>query len=177
MSDERFDVTFSGQISDGAEPQQVKARIGALFKTDGAQLEQLFSGRRVVVKRNVDAPTAAKFVAAFRSAGAEAHSEPVSSSAPAADAAPGAPARSATPPAAGAPPSTAPLGVTADQIGELDATLAPPGEDLRDASQPVPEPQYDLSDLELAPVGSDLGEHDKEPPPPPPDTSKLSLAD
>lgn len=186
MSNELFDIAFSGQISEGADLEQVKARIGKMFKADGAKLDQLFSGKRIVIKRGIDEATAQKFVSAFLNAGAvcEALStspaEDVSAApqqaAPAASAPTPSPA-SAPPPDAGEPPKTDPLGVTAEQIGDLNATLAPVGDELQDEIAPVPEPEYDLSALEMAPVGSTLSEERNEPPPPLPDTSGLSLSD
>jgi hypothetical protein len=184
MSNELFDIAFSGQISEGADPAEVKARIGKMFNAQGAKLDQLFSGKRIVIKRNVDEATAQKFVSAFLNAGAvcEARSTSPAPAEPATPQAAAAPvsapsSASAPPPDAGAPPSTDPLGVTAEQIGDLGATLAPVGDELQDEVKAVPEPQYDLSALEMAPVGSTLSEDQKEPPPPLPDTSGLSLVD
>ena len=58
MSDQLFEVAFSGQISEGANPDEVKARVGKMFNADETKLAQLFSGRRVVIKKNIDQATA-----------------------------------------------------------------------------------------------------------------------
>ena len=75
------------------------------------------------------------------------------------------------------PPQLDPLGISGDQIEDLEATIAPVGSELQDNYQEVEEPQYDLSDLEVAPVGSDLGGGKKEADPPPPDTTGITMAD
>jgi hypothetical protein len=75
------------------------------------------------------------------------------------------------------PPQTDPLGITGDQIEDLNASLAPVGSELLDSYEAPEEPQFDLSEFDVAPVGADLGSGSKEPDPPPPDTSGLSLKD
>ena len=190
MSEEQFEVALLGTIREGADAEAVKARIGKIFNADSAKVEQLLSGRRVVIKKNVDRETAEKYKGALHGAGAECEVRSLSGASE--DAAPSPPAAAATavsasqapPPASSespatevAPPQTDPLGITADQIGDMSATLAPVGSEMQSEIKVVPEPQFDLSGLEMAPVGSTLGEEHKEPPPPIPDTSGLSLAD
>jgi len=43
MSDENFEVAFSGKIAEDADLEQVKARVGQMFKADEAKLAHLFS--------------------------------------------------------------------------------------------------------------------------------------
>ena len=191
MTTEQFDVTFSGKISDGADLQEVKKRVSKLFNADGVKLDQLFSGQRIVIKKDVDRKTAHRYESALRSAGAECDIRSTSST--------GAESFAAAPPAAAvaaptriapeaskasepsaeatSPPQTEPLGINADQISELVATIAPAGSDLQSEIKVIPEPHYDLSGLDLAPVGSSLGEAKKDAAPRPPDSSGLSLLD
>lgn len=187
MSEALYEVAFSGKIVEGANPAQVKAKIGAMFKADAARLEQMFSGNRIVIKKNVDAATAKKFHAAFKNAGAicEVKSQ-AAGKAPSAEqkpAAVGRPAPAASKKASvtsgNAPeaPQTDPLGITASDISELSASLAPVGSLVQDAIKEVPAPSLDVSNLGMAPVGSDLGQKPKEKSPPPPDTSGITLAD
>ena len=61
MSDELFEVAFSGQINDGADLDEVKARVAKMFNADEAKLAQLFSGKRIIIKKNIDLQTAAKY--------------------------------------------------------------------------------------------------------------------
>jgi hypothetical protein len=196
MSDELFEVAFSGQICDGAEPGEVKAKVGKMFNADDAKLAQLFSGRRVVIKKNIDRATAAKYQTALNRAGAEceiclmggtptAQSTPVAAPAPAAPAAvkPASAANSAVEIETGdygevaPPPATDPLGITGDQIEDLAVSIAPVGSELQNDYEEIAEPEFDLNGLEVAPVGSDLDSAPKKPAPPPPDTSGISMAD
>ena len=198
MSDQLFEVAFSGQISDGAEPGEVKAKVAKMFNADDAKLAQLFSGRRVVIKKNIDRATAARYQTALNRAGAECEicsmgGAPAAQSAPAAAKVPAAPAApAAAKPASAAsaveietgdygevapPPATDPLGITGDQIEDLAVSIAPVGSELQSDYEEIAEPEFDLNGLEVAPVGSDLDSAPKKPAPPPPDTSGITLAD
>lgn len=198
MSDELFEVAFSGQVSDTADSDNVKARVGKMFHADAAKIDQLFSGKRVVIKKNIDRATAEKYQNALSKAGAIVEVKlmatlssvdiPVT---PAftASADTEQPNEQATPVAiqttpvsakeadALIPPQIDPLGITGDQIPDLAATIAPVGSTLHDQSTEVVAPTYDLSGLDVAPVGSQLGASKKDADPPPPDTSGLSMAD
>ncbi len=200
MSDQLFEVAFSGQISAGADLDEVKARVGKMFNADETKLAQLFSGKRIVIKKNIDEATAAKYRTALNRAGAECEVNPMGGAAPAPTASEGAaapaPAASAEPAAETAPqappaqqyesgdygeveppPQTDPLGITGDQIEDLSASLAPVGSELQDDYADAAEPEIDISGLDIAPVGADLSEGKKEADPPPPDTSGITMAD
>ena len=204
MSDQLFEVAFSGQVSQGANPEEVKARVGKIFNADETKLAQLFSGKRIVIKKNIDQATAAKYKTALNRAGAECDIVPMGGAAtglaaPAAEASAattsageGATAAGATAAAPAAvseayessydgdvapPPQTDPLGITGDQIEDLAATIAPVGSELQNSYEAPPEPDIDVTGLDIAPVGSELGTAKKEPDPPPPDTSGITLAD
>ena len=207
MSDELFEVAFAGQISADANLDEVKARVGKMFNADDAKLAQLFSGKRIVIKKNIDRATATKYETALNRAGAQCEVVPqggaaaaATSAAPAA-AAPAAAASAAAAsaaatnpgaeqPAAAAvqietsydgevapPPQVDPLGITGADIEDLAASIAPVGSELKDDYQEVEAPEYDLSGLEVAPVGADQDTTRKQPDPPPPDTSGISMAD
>ena len=70
MSDFRYEVIFYGQIHQDAELNAVKAKIGSMFKADEVMLARLFSGKRIVIKRNLSAEAADKYSIAFAKAGA-----------------------------------------------------------------------------------------------------------
>lgn len=70
MSVDLYEVIFQGQIHQDAELNQVKARIGKLFKADEVTVARLFSGKRVVIKSNLSAEAADKYSIAFARAGA-----------------------------------------------------------------------------------------------------------
>lgn len=202
MSDQLYEVAFSGQISEGADIEDVKAKVGKMFNADDAKLALLFSGKRVVIKKNIDKATAAKYQSALNRAGAQCEiSLPVGATAPApaAVAAPAvaAPAAATAPAAAekpasaesavqietgdygevAPPPATDPLGITASDIEDLAASIAPVGSELQEEYQEVEAPEFDLSEFDLAPVGSELNTRAKNSAPPPPDTSGISMAE
>jgi len=180
MSDELFEVTFSGQIREGENYEDVKARVGKMFNADEAKIAQLFSGNRVVIKKNVDQQTAAKYETALNRAGAECEVKSMS------------PPPAETPTAAAStsgrvsdvdygdiapPPKTDPLGISGDEIEDLSVSIAPVGSALQDNIKQVEAPQIDISELAVAPVGSDLGVGKKQADPPPPDTAGLSMSE
>jgi len=188
MSDQLFEVAFSGQISEGANADEVRVRVGKMFNADEAKLAQLFSGRRVVIKKNIDEATANKYQTALNRAGAECEVSAMGGGPAAAEK----PAAAAAAPAAAVstsqyetkydgevepPPQVDPLGITGDDIDDLDATIAPIGSELQDDYQETEEPVIDVAGLDIAPVGSDLDTSEKKPDPPPPDTTGITMAD
>jgi hypothetical protein len=191
MSDQLFEIAFSGQIADGADLETVKLQIGAIFKADAARLEQLFSGKRMIIKRSVDAVTAAKYRGAFEKAGAicevvaldQAENQPaqipVTESKPAIQPESSEPYVSRYPESEQIPPAllTEPLGVQGHEIPDLPADVAPVGSMMQHHLREDPEPDIDTSGFDVAPVGSILKTSVDEEPPPPPDTSGLSMAD
>ena len=194
MSDQLFEVAFSGQIREGQNLEEVKARVGKIFNADDAKLAQLFSGKRIVIKKNIDQATAAKYQTALNRAGAECEVSSSGGAAPTAQAAVAAPAvapaQSAAAPTTSSaeyetsydgkvepPPQIDPLGITGDQIEDLAVSVAPVGSELQDSYTEPEAPQIDLTGLDIAPVGSDIGSTRKDPEPPPPDTSGITLAD
>lgn len=65
-----YQVTFRGEILDGYTVKQVKGNLGRLFKTDAQQIEKLFRGTPVTIKKGIDAQSALKYQRAFKKAGA-----------------------------------------------------------------------------------------------------------
>jgi hypothetical protein len=194
MSDQLFEVAFSGQISEGANLEEVKARVGKMFNADDAKLAQLFSGKRIVIKKNIDQATAAKYKTALNRAGAECEVSSPGGAAPATQAAAAtpavAPAESSVASASSSaeyetnydgevepPPQVDPLGITGDQIEDLAVSIAPIGSELQDSYVEPEAPQIDIIGLDIAPVGSNIGAAKKDPEPPLPDTSGITLAD
>ena len=70
MNDLLFEVAFSGQIHDDVELDEVKANIARMFKADEVTIARLFSGKRIVIKKNLTAEAADKYSIAFTKAGA-----------------------------------------------------------------------------------------------------------
>lgn len=192
-----LEVAFAGELMPGAELEQVKANLARLFQADPQRIAALFSGRRVVIKSNLDAASADKYRQTLERAGARVEISPVGQAqAAVAPAAAPAPASAAAPVAAAPRPAPAPAASASVPAGEFPALkvaprdeymaafrdvsapdfgLAPVGVDLQDARPAPAAPNLDLSQLSVAPVGSDMGQAKAAPAAPPPDTSHLKL--
>ena len=70
MSQEKYDLVFSGELVPGFELAQVKSNVQALFRIDEAKTNVLFSGREIQLKKDLDADTANKYRVAMKKAGA-----------------------------------------------------------------------------------------------------------
>jgi hypothetical protein len=187
----RFEVVFSGQLLAGAVLESVQANMTRLFQADAQRIALLFSGRRIVIKNNLDAAAAEKYRVTLERAGARVEVlamvvEEIDMAAPPVPVATLAQAKSEAPSVAVAAPSASapgPLQVLprdeymaafAD-VEALDFGIAPLGVDLQDAQPPAVAPAVDLSQFSLAPAGSDMGQLKTEPAAPAPDTSHLKL--
>lgn len=191
MSD-RYKLVFRGEVLDGQHPAVVRKRLASAASFQEAQLDKLFSGQPVIVKREADTATAARLQVLFKNAGARLRVLPVDGAEAAASPVAGAaekpdPGASAGAPAAAEP--TAPAGPS----GSAGYELLPAGSDLlrqneRTAFVPrevdtgslslegarftIPEAAPDaagpdVSHLTLAAPGSDLAEPSEVPPPAP----------
>lgn len=163
MSDQRFDLSFSGVIRPGADPAQARRLLTDAFRLSDQDAARLFSGRPLLIKRGVDAATAARVEQVFARAGAVLTVRPV-----------------AEPDAQGGQGAAVSAGTMGPPGGQGRAasglSLAPPGE-LIDHPPVTRPPALDLSRLSLVP-GHDWTLTDCTPPPasiPQPDTSRLSL--
>ena len=193
MSEERFEIAFNGQIAEGADLESVKQKIGQIFKADENRLAQMFSGRRVIIKREADMATVDKYRGAFEKAGAICEVKSLNSGSDVSalstptehtahgdvSANSGASYVSRYPESDAIPQAllTDPLGIQGDSIQDLGVDIAPVGSPMQHEIKEIPEPKIDTSGMDMAPVGSDLSNDQKDVPPPPPDTSGLTLAD
>lgn len=199
MTNKLFEIAFSGQIADGEDLQSVKRKIGKIFNADENRLTQMFSGRRVLIKRQADEVTMIKYRGAFLKAGAICEIVELSSTAVdsrnVASSQTGESNTAATAGTAGQtgqtdyvskyPESdvipqalvTTPLAVTADKIEDLVIDIAPVGSQMQHQIKEDQEPSIDISGIDLAPPGSDLSPAQTETPPAPPDTTGLTMAD
>jgi hypothetical protein len=199
MPEERFDISFSGQLIDGQDPAQAREQVRALFNASDAQLQRLFSGKPVVVKKGVDLESASRYRAAFRKAGALIDIRP----SPLQKLTTAAPTHlDALPPNTGSLEEFAPRieaaplpnidAIQLDMPGvRLDTTPLPPaaiidtsefavvaGQDwsLADCqAELLPLPERDIAHLTLAAAGDDIPLPPSPPPPPLPDISALAL--
>lgn len=166
-----YEIVFSGQLIPGAQLERVQANLGKLFHSDAQRLELLFSGRRLVLKNNLDVEAAEKYRSTLERAGALVEVLPMLSS----NTAPDSGVVSASPPGR---LHVTPRDVYMAAFVAVDAPdleVCEVGSDMQDRKPaPVP-PALDLSQLSLAPTGSELGQLPKPQAGPVPDTSHLSL--
>ncbi|MBD9396015.1 hypothetical protein [Pseudomonas sp. PDM11] len=177
----RYEIAFSGELVPGAQLEAVQANLAKLFQADAQRIAQLFSGRRVVIKNNLDEAAAEKYRSTLERAGARV--EVVDTDAQVIEEielAPPPPAAPASQPAAQATGRlvVAPRDEYMAAFVDVDAPdfgVAALGADLQDGWAEVAAPDLDLSAFSLAPVGSDMGQAKAAPAAPAPDTSHLKL--
>jgi hypothetical protein len=175
MAEKRFDLSYQGDLTPGADPVRVRERLTALFKLSEAGAERLFAGRPVIVKRDVVAATAARFTEVFEHAGALLTVKPLNAEAPlqtsdnatdaASDSHPNPPSR---------PKSSEDAATDTPALA-----LASSHDDFLERSRTVNIAAFDTGELSLV-SGQDWSLADCEPPPTPiplPDIDYLSLAE
>ncbi len=165
MTVELYDVIFTGELVNPTTPEVTQRNLTALFRLDGSQIEQLFSGRRIFVKRNLDLDTAARLQDAFRKAGGKVSIEPVAAfeDARLSNLRPPGRARASIEAVSQSDLTLAPVGTSLDQIDDLPLKQSPDTSALSLMSDqdwtladcappPAPNPEFDLDDLELVPL-------------------------
>jgi hypothetical protein len=175
----RYEVAFAGRLQPGVDPARVRANLAQLFQADESRIEALFSGRRVVIKNNLDEVAAEKYRAALARAGAVAEVCPqdaklareVSASAGQLGpvAAPAERSRQVTP--------RDEYMAAFSAVQAPDFGLAPVGADLQDVTPSPTAPAIHVSALALLPVGSDLGQRIEPVVASVPDSSHLRVLD
>lgn len=70
MEEHAYKIVFNGKIAAGQDPAEVKERLSRIFKLDEDRVEQLLSGSRLVLKRNLSQEAAVKYKQAFDQSGA-----------------------------------------------------------------------------------------------------------
>ncbi|HEY0635262.1 MAG TPA: hypothetical protein VGE00_07770, partial [Gammaproteobacteria bacterium] len=165
--------------------EQVKLNLAKLFKVEPARVEPMFSGKRVVIKAQLDQATAQKYQAALKSAGAIC--EVINTAATAKPAAPQAAARPPATPNVSQPtarPQSVPAAIPTEASASIaNRPVAPtpqwqvdqPGVMLV-APKVVQPLQVDLSALSMAEPGVVLVQH-KDKVAPAINTGHLSVAE
>ncbi|WP_460042361.1 hypothetical protein [Pseudomonas sp. S2_H01] len=178
-----YEIVFSGQLVPGAQLDRVQANLAKLFQADAQRIALLFSGRRLVLKNNLDQAAAEKYRSTLERAGAKADvvEMPGQMDVPA-------PAEMEVEEVELAPPPDEPTwtrktsslvpgpGSVAKpehrsrleprdvymaafvDVQAPDFTLSALGKDVQDPKAPPVPPRLDLSGLSLAPAGSDMGQ-------------------
>jgi tetratricopeptide (TPR) repeat protein len=73
MIESRYCIVFKGEVKPGENVEAVKENLSNLFKVKKGKIDRFFSGRVIVIKKDVDLKTAKKFESAFLQAGAICH--------------------------------------------------------------------------------------------------------
>lgn len=76
MSSTAVQLVFAGEILPGFSQAQVREKLGRRLRLDEPRLNKLFSGQRVVIKRDLSPLEAADWVQRFRAIGAVLHAVP-----------------------------------------------------------------------------------------------------
>lgn len=75
MSDNRFKIVFDGALLPGVESTTAKLNLAELFKSTVEEIEKLFTGRPVALKRDLSRPDAETYLTALKNAGVDARIE------------------------------------------------------------------------------------------------------
>lgn len=76
MSDNRFKIVFDGTLLPGVDINTAKLNLAALYKSEVAAIERLFSGQPVALKRDLSQIDAQAYLQALKNAGIDARIEP-----------------------------------------------------------------------------------------------------
>lgn len=190
---DNYEIAFSGQTVLGADLEQVKDGVRKLFNANEQLMQQLFSGRRVVIKQKVDQTTAAKYQAAFSAAGAILEVKKLAEKSEALFV-----AKDPEPAVSSAQPEPteqveqselepeADKANTAEVAGYMSAfshiqapdfAIAPAGTDMQDKVELPELPEIDVSGISIAEVGSDMGQLVEEKQAVAPDISHLAIVE
>lgn len=157
-----YEIVFAGELVPGAPLDQVKSNLAKLFQADAQRVEVLFSGRRLVLKNNLDAANAEKYRSTLARAGAlvtvnamAVDVEEIEMAAPP----PSTPAlvNVSTTRRAEVVPRDAYMAAFSD-VDAPDFDMAAVGADLQDEPPRARPPALDLEQFSLAPAGSDMGQ-------------------
>ena len=69
MQEPHFILSTTGEIVAGISPTQVQQNLRAHLKLPEMHIGAMFSGKRIVIKKNVDAVTAQKYINQFYTMG------------------------------------------------------------------------------------------------------------
>lgn len=183
MTDELFNLVFSGELVKGAQEEAVKANLASMFKLGQPQIEKMFSGHVITLKKNIDADTGRKLRAKFKQAGVICRLESFSATAVA--------TQDKQEPTASSAPVNKP--VQARTTAQAESPISPPAKQTDagfgtaksgsaqttkvQAAQAASQQKVSQSGLTIAPAGADVLEGYQSPePPPPPNVDAITMA-
>lgn len=177
MDSDRFNVVFTGELLKDLQIEVVKENFSKAFNISGMQLDALFQGKPVILKKNVDVDIGRQYQAQLKKFGmlASLHALNVNQAAIANKPIPSTPDNSYAP----AEKIVEPLAATTASNPDTDTgwTLAPAGSDMNQLDSSLPPVVVDISGISMAPVGSDILTEKKEFIAVDVDISKFSLID
>jgi len=175
-----YEIVFTGQLVPGAQRERVEANLAKLFQADAQRIALLFSGRRLVLKNNLDEAAAEKYRSTLERAGALVEMLDMQLDMEEVELAPPPDAPGFYRPAqTNRRLQVAPRDAYMAAFAEVDApdfSIAEVGSDMQEAKARPQAPRLDLSQLSLAPTGSDLNQTKRPQTGPVPDTSHLKLS-
>lgn len=71
-----YQVVFEGELRDGCDPAAVRQAVARAMRLSEKRAQRLFSGRRIVIARDLDRDRAFRVVARFATLGAVLHARP-----------------------------------------------------------------------------------------------------
>lgn len=166
MSSANCKVIFRGKIAPDHNEADVRAALGKRLRLAPERVEALFTGKPVVIKRDIDTATAEKIRCTFAEAGAICEISGPNASEPA--------ATSSAPPSATESTATA-SGAAVSSPTRTGGKTQGPGDDPNQTIIDLPIPG-DLGDLALAPAGNLVDTRD-DTPAPDIDTSELAVVE
>ncbi len=141
MAKGSYQVIFSGEIIEHADIDMVKSNVARVFSLPADRIEKLFSGKRLVLKKDIDQATAERYKTTLQRAGALCEIEA---------------------PSAVITEEIKPNPTPITQVDDVSMSVAEPGSQIGE-HQEIPEANIDTSSLDMAEVGITLAESDHVP--------------
>ena len=175
MDNVLYDIFFRGGVMPGENIDTVKGNLAKLFKANATQIDAMFSGRAIVIKKSLSKEAALQYQSAMEKAGAKVILREKTDTPNIPTPSPTASTASTPQPQAQAknPSETITPSTTSDDSWDL----APAGSDVLTASERTPfvPADIDTSAIKLTSAFAEP-EIDNTPPPPPPNTDHISVA-
>lgn len=166
MSEETYNVVFTGEIIGGMDPEVAKQNFSSAFNVTGMRLDALFNGKPVTLKKNIDYRDGMRFRGQLKRLGMISSLNPL-----------GQAGEAQHPSDRPAMSNAEPTDPDPSAAAQKDVwSLAPVGSDMnqiKDTRAPV---SVDISQISVAPVGADILVEKKPVIVVDVDTSKLSIS-
>ncbi len=174
MSEQLFEVVFRGDVEPGQSVVTVKEGLAKLFNAEASRIDQMFSGKPVVIKANLDEETARHYQSSLKKVGALADIRPVKSVSPVKDSNNEMPDSTSN----DQDSSSTILNKTTSNNEAINQASDTSNAESQAAQEPDGLENFDF-DFDVAPVGSDVlpTEHKKDFTPAEVDTSHLTISE